>query len=117
MAREGFTYEKQARLSVLLAGVAGLGALAALGLVLRNFRADAGMTVYSGKGMWLPVLGLTLLFSFAAAGTGLFLGLNGAGQKRNTKSSLSWLGFFLSAGVITLAAIVGVFFAFTRVAM
>ena len=106
------TYEKQARLSVRLALVgcaATLGALALLALNFRDF-----WIVYSPKGKWLPTFGGTMFIGLAAGVVGLFVGLNSAGQRRNTLSRLSWIGFFLSALVVTLILSAGLFFVFAR---
>jgi hypothetical protein len=91
--------------------------LGGLGLIVRNFNPEAGMTVYRGAGAWLLALAAALGVGLLAGAIGLFLGLNGAGQKRNTQSGLAWMGFFLSAGVITAALVVAAFFVFTRAAM
>jgi hypothetical protein len=48
----------------------------------------------------------TLLLAIVGFG----LGLNSAGQRRNDKPKLSWIGFFLGAGVLCLALILFIFF-------
>ena len=109
-----FTYERQAQLSVVLAAIGGVAFLAAAVLLGRNFTWQMFWVVYNPKGMWLPTLGVTLLISLGAGVVGFFVGLNSAGQRRNTRSQLSWLGFFLNAGIIALAVCAVVFFYFAR---
>jgi hypothetical protein len=109
------TYEKQARLSVILAAVGGLGVLASIALLVRNFHDS--WVMYNPHGRWLPVLAGALFVGLAAGAIGLFVGLNSAGQRRNPRSQLAWTGFFLSALVIALSLSAGIFFYFTRYAM
>ena len=61
-----------------------------------------------------PARTSVLFVSLCAGVVGLFIGLNSAGQRRNTRSQLSWLGFFLNAGIIALAVCAVVFFYFAR---
>jgi hypothetical protein len=106
------TYENQAKLSVWLAGVGGLAALGVLWMILRNLK--AGEVSFGAGTLFQPVLGAGLFVGLAAATVGFFVALNSAGQRRNTKSALSWRGFFLNALVIALLLSAGVFFYFTR---
>lgn len=87
------TFEKQARLSVVLAAVGGLAALATIALLVRNF--EGSWVMYDPHGRWLPVLAGALLVGLAAGAIGLFVGLNSASQRRNPRSQLAWTGFFL----------------------
>lgn len=111
------TYENQARLSVALAVVGGVAGLAAIALLIRNFDPQTKYVAYSRETLYLPLLGAALLFSLVAGVAGLGLGFNSAGQRRNERSRLSWLGFFLCAGVITIALCAGIFFVLTKYAM
>jgi len=113
-ARKQFTFEQQARLSVILAAVGAVSWLGMVGLLLRNFTPQTFWVTYNPKSLYLPVLGLTLLVSLAASTAGFFIGLHSAGQRRNTRSGLSWLGFFLSAGMLTLTLCAALFFYFAR---
>lgn len=111
------SYEGQALLSV---GLAGVGALAAVGVCLvlaRNFSAEQFFVTYNPASMFLPVLGVAMLAGLAAGTVGFFVALNSAGQKRNSKSRLAWQGFFLNAFVLTVIVSAGIFFFFTRMAV
>ncbi len=108
------TYENQAKLSVLLAAVGGVAVVGAAWLLMRNFRAEVKWVVYDATGPYQMIFAATLLVSLMTAGAAFLLGLNSAGQRRNEQSKLSWLGFFLSAGVIALALCAGIFFYFMR---
>lgn len=109
------TYENQARISVIAAGVGALAAVATVALLARNFTdLQTFYVVYNPQTMYLPAVGVGLLGALACGTIGFFVGLNSAGQKRNTQSKLAWMGFFCSAAVITLALCIGLFFYFTR---
>jgi hypothetical protein len=98
----------------MLAAVGGIATLAVLFMIF---------WVFSWESLWIPLLagsrryyailggtGLALI----ASGIGFLVGFNSAGQRRNTKSSLAWMGFFLNSAVIALAACTFVFFWFFK---
>ncbi|TWT44802.1 hypothetical protein RAS1_12200 [Phycisphaerae bacterium RAS1] len=111
------SYEGQARASVGLAIAGALFAVCGAYFIVSAFDRDLFAVVYDPKSKRLPAIGGCLLLSLAAGAAGFFLGLNGAGQKRNKQPQLSWTGFFLNAAVLTLALSAGVFFYFTKYAM
>lgn len=115
MARGGLdSYESQAQLSVLLAAVGGAATLAVLIMIFQVFRwDDLWIPMLQGSRRYYAILGATGL-ALIASGIGFLVGFNSAGQKRNTKSSLAWMGFFLNSAVIALAACTFVFFWFFR---
>ncbi len=103
-------YDNQARVSIVvsLASVVTL-----LGLVLVVFRnVDwSEQVIYYGKNRKLAVYGATAL-TLLLSTIGFGMGLSSAGQRRNDKQQLSWIGFFVGAGVLCLALIV--FFIFQK---
>lgn len=107
-------FENQATLSVLLAGASAILAVAGAGLMLRNLKWQQFIIVFRSNSMFQPAvlgaLGLALLVGIIGFG----IAFNSAGQKRNSKSRLSWIGFFLNAGALTLALIAVVFFMLLR---
>lgn len=113
-AKDRFSYETQGAVSIALALLAGVAALTAIALLARNYRPDAGYTLYSPRSMWFPMVMASLLGGIALSAAGLGLGLNSAGQKRNTQSGRAWIGFFLSAATLAVLLIEGLFFFFTR---
>jgi prepilin signal peptidase PulO-like enzyme (type II secretory pathway) len=108
------TYEGQAKVSVLLAVLGGLALVGVLALICRNFDLATWFTTYNPNGFWLPILGVGLLAALAASTIGFFVGLHSAGQRRNTRSALAWLGFFVNALIITAALSSAALFVFTR---
>ena len=116
MAKQRFTYEKQAMLSVLLAAVGLLCTLAGATFILQAFHPAEFQVIYSTGSPRLPAIGGALFVGLVSGGVGFMLGLGSAGQRLNKRSRLSWTGFFFSAGVITLALCCAIFFWFTRFA-
>jgi hypothetical protein len=114
MAVKENTYEKQATLSLVCGGVAGLAVLGFLAIMLPRFHpTEFEVMVGQGSKAYYALFasaGVAVLMGAA----GFFLGLNSAGQKRNKKNRLSWAGFFLNAGLITLAMSALLFFWFTK---
>jgi hypothetical protein len=107
-------YENQARLSIMLGVISAAAALAGAALVAQRFSFEHFWTSYNAKTIRLPMILATILVALVAGAAGVLLGLNSAGQRRNSKSKLSWTGFFLNAGMITLALCVFVFFWITK---
>lgn len=114
MAVRESEFEKQATWSLICAGVAALAALAFLAVMLPRFQAqEFEVVVGQGSKAYYALLGLAGV-SVLAGGAGFLLGFHSAGQKRNKKNKLSWAGFFLNAGIITLALSALLFFWFTK---
>lgn len=107
-------YEKQAMMSVVAAGGGGLFALAAVAFVLQAFDPGTFQVIYSPQGKRIIAILGSLGLALAGGLAGCLFGLTSAGQRTNTRNSLSWTGFFLSAAVITLTLSCGVFFYVTR---
>ncbi len=114
MALDIKSYEGQARLSVILGAVGGLGVILAAGLMGRNYNATSNWIVYSPASMWFYAFGASLGLGLLASSFGFFIGLNSAGQKRNTQNRLSWIGFFVSAFTLTLGMCAASLFYFFR---
>ena len=108
------TYEDQAKLSLYLGVLAALAAVTVVGLIARNFDRVTFYVTYDAKSAWLPILGAGMLGGLMAGTVGFFVALNSAGQRRNTRSKLSWQAFFLNAAVITMLLSTAAFFVFTR---
>ncbi len=104
-------YERNAKLSVGLAALGGLAALAAMAMVLQNLHTEPSFEVRyaAGSKRFMAILGATAV-ALLAGTIGFFTGLSSAGHKRNKLSHLSWTGFFSNAGVLTIAMSVFVFF-------
>jgi len=101
-------YDTQARASMIVSLVSLVALCGLAFIVFQNLDPTDGV-IYYGANRKLAILGggaITLLLS--AAGFGL--GLNSAGQRRNDKPLLSWIGFFLGASVLCLTLIMLFFF-------
>lgn len=114
MAAKLSDYEKQALLSVVLAAAAATALIGQLALILRNFKPGDFEILYSSKGMGLPMIFGCTALAGALGATGFYLGFNSAGQNRNKKQGLSWMGFFLNAAVLTLTLAAFIFFWFAK---
>lgn len=106
--------ETHSRLSVACGVASGLAALFALWMLSRNYEGSAKFVYYSQSGLWLPIFLVAILFGLLFGAGGFLLGLTSAAKKRNALTRLSWIGFFVSAGMVTLTLCAGVFFYFTR---
>lgn len=97
-------YEDQAKAGAALGIVACVSLLAQAFMVFRHVDTQQWVIAYgnpSRRYMVMITTAISLLIAVAALG----LGLNSAGQRRNEKPMLSWVGFFIGAGVICLAII------------
>ena len=107
------TYEQQAKLSVTLAGVAGVCMLALLGLLLQKFNfSEFEIVMRSGGTRFLAILGSSLVASVCAA-AGVFIGLNSV-HRLNKKTQLSWAGFFANAAILGITLSVFIVFWLTK---
>lgn len=98
-------YDTQARMSVAVAIVSLVSLAATCGLIFRHVDFSQFLIIYGNNTRKLLIYSggaLTLLLAGIAFG----FGINSAGQRRNDKQQLSWLGFFISAGVLTMTLIV-----------
>lgn len=107
-------YETQATLSVLMAVLAALAAGGAAAVIAMKFDWQDFILVYNRDGLLLLALGGALFVALAASVTGFCVGLNSAGQRRNARSRMSWMGFFVNAALIALTLMIAFLFLFTR---
>lgn len=105
-------YESQALASVVLAIASCISLIGQAYLVFRDIDYSEWTILYGNPNrryMVYCAAAVTLLLGFSALG----LGFNSAGQRRNERPQMSWLGFFLGVGAVCLA-IVFVFFFYSR---
>ncbi|GMV98471.1 MAG: hypothetical protein HRF43_01560 [Phycisphaerae bacterium] len=99
-------YDIQARFG-LVVSLASAVTLLALGvLIFQNYK---DMVIYYGNTRRVVVWGVGLLTILLAV-TGFGFGLNSVGQRRNDKPLLSWISFFVGAGVLCLSVVLLFFF-------
>ena len=84
-------YDVQAKVSLILSAVGMLGTVALFLLALRNFKTDLRVIVYAKDGMFAPLMLIGVAVTLVIAATGVAMGANSAGQKRNELGKLSWL--------------------------
>ena len=96
-------YETQAKLSLLLAVIAALSAVALIACVFFRHFDFHEFTVYyvSGNLRHIVILGSTAI-GLVASGIGWLVAFNAAGQKRNPLSGLAWKMFFVHSALIVL---------------
>jgi hypothetical protein len=102
-------YEKQALASAALAGLGLVSTLALAVFIFSVYQPEVGVPYRTGSLRFYAIVGAAGL-ACASGGIGFLVGLNSAGHKMNKRSQLSWLGFFTSAGVITVALCLFIFF-------
>lgn len=111
------SYEGQALLSVVLAGMGGLFVILAAAFIIGAFNREHFEILYrQGSPRFFSIV-LSLAVAGFSSAIGFILGLNSAGQRRNTASARSWRGFFANAVVVTLSMALVVFFYFTAQAL
>lgn len=102
MAAKVNVQESQAVWSVILAAVAGLSFLAAAGMILPAFRWEHfEIVMRAGGTRFFAILG-AIGVAGGASFIGAIIAFNSAGHRRNKKSGLSWTGFFVNAGIMTI---------------
>jgi hypothetical protein len=96
-------HDTQARVCVVVS-LASCVALAGLAfLVLHHLDRSEWIITY-GKQRRM-VVQMAAAFTLLLAAIGFGMGLNSAGQRRNDKPILSWIGFFVGAGVICFVGV------------
>jgi hypothetical protein len=101
-------YDEQARFGVILS-LASVGSLLVLMFfVFRHLKWSEWVIYGSPTRQKLIYAAGALTMALATAGFGF--GLNSAGQKRNDKPLLSWIGFFVGGAVLCLAIVILFFF-------
>ena len=108
------TYEKQAMVSVLCAGLAVAAALGAVGILLAKLNFEDWTVQLPRNGRAFPVMAAGAIAACLLGTVGFFVGFSSAGHSRNKRSNLSWLGFFAGAVGVTLGMSALVFYYFTR---
>ena len=100
-------YDVQARVSVGLSAVSVIFVVAAIAAVFTpsgggGYDWSTNTIAYrSGSLRWVALMGSAAV-AVALSLTGLSFGANSAGQRRNDRQTLSWIGFFVGAGTLLL---------------
>ncbi len=110
-------HETQARISLGLAIIGGLGALMLTVCVFWRFSFGDFAAYYREDSLRFYLILASFLLAMAASGIGFFVALNSAGQKRNNLSGLAWITFFTHAAILLIALCVFVVFYFAKEAV
>lgn len=103
-------YDHQARVGMIVSLASLVPLLGVMFLVFRHVD-YSDWTIYYGPGRKVPLFaGAVVALLMAAIGLGL--GWNSAGQRRNDKQQMSWIGFFVGAGVLCLTFLLMLLFRF-----
>ena len=94
-------YDVQAGYSVVLSIASAIGLVGALYLSWTRYDGVLGQIVYGSQGRFVPAFLGCILISLLPGVVAFFLGWNSAGQRRNDKSTHSWVGFFQGGAVVT----------------
>jgi len=110
-------FDVQARVSAALSLLAAAPMLAAGWAAWRRYDPELRAIRY-GSGSWLmPALLGCAALGVIAGGLGMFLGASSAGQRRNDRQGLSWIGFFVGAIAVTGSMVVAVAFYLLKIAV
>jgi len=90
----------------VILGIISIASLIALAAVAFRSVDFSQFVIYYGNKTRELVVYVAGAITLILAGTGLGFGFNSAGERRNDKPHLSWLGFFISAGVLCSTLIV-----------
>lgn len=103
-------YDTQARFSMVVSLLSVVPLLGMAWVILQQFDMSE-LLIYYGKNRKIAVYASTLV-TLGLSVVGFGFGLNSAGQRRNDKPQLSWIGFFVGACVFCLAIILFALFRF-----
>ena len=106
------TFENRAKFSVVLAVVGVMLAAASAVFMIQRFKPAVNEIVLSSRGFSIIAAMIALAILLGIIGS--LMGLNGAGEKRNKATQLSWLGFFLNSGAVAVSLSLLVVFMFLR---
>jgi hypothetical protein len=96
-------HEDQATVSVILSMLALFGLIPLALVVFRNVNFEQRWIIYNPKTARVMVVLVGAAFSGGLAFLGFVLGINSAGQRRNSRQAFSWLGFAVGAAVMLAA--------------
>lgn len=102
-------YETQARASLVVSLASVVSLCGLIVLIARNFGWRELVILYGNPAYRLMIYAAALV-TMGLATLGLGFGFNSAGQRRNDKPQLSWMGFFIGAVVLCLVVVLLFFF-------
>jgi uncharacterized membrane protein len=106
MARGSFRrYDVQANYGFILAILSLLPFLAAVALLVRNYRSNLSAIVYKAGGMYRWVFLGLIAVAILSAITAAALGVSSAGQRRNENQGRSWASFLIGGAVIAFSIV------------
>ncbi len=104
MAKGGIRrFDVQAKWSLIFSAAAALGCIALAGGMSMRWQNDLHQFVFGAQSLYQPVIICTSGLTIVLALFGTALGFSSAGQRRNDKQKMSWLGFFIGAGSLSIS--------------
>lgn len=107
-------FDVQAKVSLIVSILGGLGVVFLLVMLLRNFDSRLGAVIYGKNSIYGPVYLMACAITMLLSATGLVMGFNSAGQRRNDMQNRSWAAFFLGTAVLAIAIVCFAMFWFLK---
>ena len=98
-------FDVQAKVSLIISVLAGVGFVALVVLFARNYNSELGAIIYRSGSVFAPLFLVGTAATILLSTVGLVLGFNSAGQRRNDMQGRSWAGFFLGTAFLAGAII------------
>ncbi len=99
-------FDTQARYGLIASFASILPLLCAIFFSFNRYNANLQAIEYGKEGKFKIVFILLILVSVGLSVTGLGLGFNSAGQRRNDEQKKSWMAFFIGAAGLSAAIII-----------
>lgn len=107
-------FDVQATYALVLSAFSTVPCVAAAIVLAWKYDSDLGQIVYGSGGKVVPVFLVCIVLSLLPGFAGFLFGLNSAGQRRNDKTTRSWIGFFVGGAVCTVDVILMLAFVMLR---
>ena len=97
-------YDTQARVSVIVSLASVVSLIAMVVMLIRNF-VWSELVIFYGNPVYKMIVYGAAFATLVMSAFGFGFGFNSAGQRRNDKPRLSWIGFFIGAVAMCLTIV------------